>query len=183
MAAISPEQKAQLLALLRQGLDNVHELAERTGIPWRSVRAIKANVTMGHVVVPEEPESDEILDAIETTFGLERDLQNALRKSIADLEPGLSIIDDGKERKVGSGFIDITARDKAGTVVVIELKAGPADRDAIGQILGYMGDLMETEKSVRGLVVAAEFSSRARPVSWPPPFQRRPRRLLPRLRS
>src|SRR4051812_39238422 len=130
MAAVSQEQKAHLLTLIGQGIGNVHDLAERTGIPWRSVRSIKANVTMGRVIVPEvaeSAESDEVLDAFETKFGLERDLQSALRKNIADLEPGLSIIDDGKERKVASGFIDITARAKDGATVVIELKAGPAD--------------------------------------------------------
>jgi ATP-dependent DNA ligase len=35
----------------------------------------------------------------------------------------LSIIDDGKERKVPTGFIDITARDRDGTTVAIELKS------------------------------------------------------------
>jgi RecB family endonuclease NucS len=161
VASISSEQRAQLLAFIGQGKDDVHELEELTGIPWRSIRSIKANIKMGHVIVPEETESDEVLDAIETTFGLERDLQNALRKNIGDLEKGLSIIDDGKERKVASGFIDITARAKDGATVVIELKAGPADRDAIGQILAYMGDLMATEKVVRGVLVAGEFTARA----------------------
>jgi len=164
MASISTEQKAALLTFIGQGVDNVHDLAERTGIPWRSIRSIKANIKMGHVIVPEVAEAaegDEVLDAFETKFGLERDLQTALRKNIGDLEPGLAIIDDGKERKVASGFIDITAQAKDGVTVVIELKAGPADRDAIGQILAYMGDLMATEKSVRGILVAGEFTGRA----------------------
>ena len=57
-------------------------------------------------------------------FGLERDLQAALRRTIEQLEPGLEIIDDGAERSVSSGFIDITARDAGGSIVVIELKTG-----------------------------------------------------------
>src|SRR5437870_4030059 len=122
--AISPEQRTLLLSLIRQGVENVHDLEGRTGIPWRTISAIKANVTMGRVVIPEETESEEALDAIETTFGLERDLQNELRRSIADLESGLSIIDGGKERRVASGFIDITGLDRDGATVVIELKAG-----------------------------------------------------------
>jgi hypothetical protein len=164
MASVTPEQKAALLALIGQGIENVHDLAERTGIPWRTVRSIKANVTMGRIIMPEvaeNAESEEVLDAFETKFGLERDLQNALRKNIADLKKGLSIIDEGKERKVASGFIDITAKAKDGAAVVIELKAGQADRDAIGQILAYMGDLMVTEKTVRGVLIAAEFTPRA----------------------
>lgn len=70
----------------------------------------------------------------ETKFGLERDLQNALRRHIGDLEPGLSITDAGNERRVPSGFIYIAAQDRDGATVAIELKAGTADRDAVGQI-------------------------------------------------
>jgi endonuclease len=100
-------------------------------------------------------------DNRETKFGLERDLQSALRRHIGDLEPGLSITDAGKERRVPSGFIDIAARDRDGVTVAIELKAGTADRDAIGQILSYMGNLMESTASVRGILVAGDFSARA----------------------
>lgn len=92
-------------------------------------------------------------------FELERHLQSELRREIAQLEPGLQIIDDGLERSVESGFIDILARDAAGTLVVIELKAGQARREAIGQITGYMGDLIEEEPNtpIRGILVAADF--------------------------
>ena len=79
-------------------------------------------------------------------MGLERDLQAALRDCIEQLEPGLAISDDGAERSVASGFIDITAKAPDGTVVVIELKTGTARREAIGQILSYMGDVAEEEK-------------------------------------
>jgi hypothetical protein len=96
-------------------------------------------------------------------IGLERDLQKALRREIAELEPGLTIIDDGAERPVPSGYVDITARDSTGTVVVIELKAGTADRTAIGQVLSYMGDIaMEEEAPVRGILVAHNFDDRAK---------------------
>lgn len=92
-------------------------------------------------------------------FELERHLQSELRKEIGQLEAGLQIIDDGLERSVASGFIDILARDGTGALVVIELKAGLAKREAIGQITGYMGDLMveEVGTSVRGILVAADF--------------------------
>jgi RecB family endonuclease NucS len=104
----------------------------------------------------EEPKDDS------GTFSLERDLQRALRLNIEQLEEGLTIVDEGRERTVDSGRIDITAEDKAGTVVVIELKAGEADRNAIGQILSYMGDLGFTGKPVRGILVAREFSANAK---------------------
>jgi len=112
-------------------------------------------MTMG--AYGEGAEIEEIAEAIDATFGLERDLQLALRKHIDQLELGLKIADDGKEQTVESGRIDITAEDSSGTTVVIELKAGTADRETIGQILGYMGDMMMTKKSVRGILVAGEF--------------------------
>ena len=104
---------------------------------------------------------NEVADAFDTAFGLERDLQLALRRNIEQLEPGLTVIDGDREQIVASGRIDITARDRDGTTVVIELKAGTADRDAIGQILSYMGDLTDGTTRLRGIIVAREFSTRA----------------------
>ncbi len=97
-------------------------------------------------------------------IGLERDMQAALRIEIAQLDPGLTIIDDGAERSVDSGFIDITARDASGTTVIIELKAGPAGQRAIAQILSYMGDVAAEEESgnVRGILVASSFDAKAK---------------------
>lgn len=97
-------------------------------------------------------------------FSLERDMQAALRKEIAQLEAGLTIADDGAERSVDSGFIDITARDASGATVVIELKAGVAGQRAIAQILSYMGDVTieEEGKKVRGILVASDFDAKAK---------------------
>jgi RecB family endonuclease NucS len=95
---------------------------------------------------------------------LERDLQRALRDKIRHLEHGLKISDGGKERTVKyggtakPGRIDITAKDRSGATVVIELKRGKVGRRAIAQILGYMGALMLRKKSIRGILVAEKFS-------------------------
>ena len=59
-------------------------------------------------------------------FGLERDLQKALRANIGQLETGLKIVDGGTEKNVPAGRIDITAEDPGGTTVVIEVRAVPA---------------------------------------------------------
>lgn len=114
----------------------------------------------------EAIEDDEIISAVEESaqrFSLERDMQAALRRNIASLDPALEIIDDGAERAVPSGLIDITCQDQ-NSLVVVELKAGKADSRSIGQILGYMGDLQEeeNEKPVRGILVAHDFDKRAR---------------------
>lgn len=100
-------------------------------------------------------------EAITTSFGLERDLQSALRANLDQLERGLRVSDGGKERTVESGRIDITAEDDEGRTVVIELKVGQADLDAVGQVMAYMGDLTVAETPVRGILVAAGFTPRA----------------------
>lgn len=96
------------------------------------------------------------------TFTMEKDLQAALRASIAQLEPGLTVIDGGIEKVVLSGRIDILARDTTGTLVVIELKAVKAPRDAVAQVLAYMGDLHdEAQGRVRGMLIAPDFDQKA----------------------
>ncbi|WP_197272402.1 endonuclease NucS domain-containing protein [Brevundimonas sp. AAP58] len=96
-------------------------------------------------------------------IGLERDMQAALRLAIDDLEAGLKVVDEGAERFVESGRIDITCRDAAGAYVVIELKAGPAGQRAVAQVLSYMGDVLveEADSEVRGILIASEFDKKA----------------------
>jgi len=61
--------------------------------------AIKAHFTRGSYGAPAatEAETDELIEAADTTFGLERDMQHALH-AIDQLEPGLRIVDGGRER-------------------------------------------------------------------------------------
>lgn len=107
------------------------------------------------------PESPGVEEDSPISFGLERDLQRVLRHNIEQLETGLSIIDGGTERTVDAGRIDITAKDGDGNLVVIELKAGTAGMDSIGQILSYMGSIENPEgKHVRGILVAYDFDRR-----------------------
>ena len=100
-------------------------------------------------------------EASSSSFALERDLQRTLRHNIEQLETGLKITDGGTERTVEAGRIDITAKDGVGNLVVIELKAGTAGMDSIGQILSYMGSIENPEgKHVRGILVAYDFDRR-----------------------
>ena len=100
-------------------------------------------------------------DDLGSDFEKETELHKALRANIEQLEPGLKIIDGGKERTVPSGRIDITAEDKNGKTVVIELKSGVADRDAIGQIASYLGDVASGGPGIRGILIGHGFSPRA----------------------
>lgn len=102
-------------------------------------------------------------DELGQRIGLERDMQAALRLAIDDLESGLTVIDEGAERFVESGRIDITCRDAVGAIVGIELKAGPAGQRAVAQVLSYMGDMVieEPDTSIRGILVASDFDKKA----------------------
>lgn len=116
-----------------------------------------------HYVLRPDTRSDSEGDASsELKFGLERDLQQALRDNIQQLDPGLKIIDSGDEKSVEAGRIDITAEDADGYTVVIELKAGKAGSSSIEQVLSYVGSLAEEDPSrpVRGILVAGEFTRR-----------------------
>ncbi len=95
------------------------------------------------------------------SFGLERDLQDALKNNLHQLEPGLKLL--GTEQRVAAGRLDIAAIDSEGNVVVIELKAGTAQPDSMTQLLAYMGTVEQPEdKSVRGYLVAHDFHPRLR---------------------
>ena len=100
-------------------------------------------------------------EAEEYIIRLERDLQRVLRNNIDQLEPGLKVVDGGKERTVEAGRIDITAEDTEKRLVVIELKAGTAKPESIAQILAYMSSLsQEDQRPTRGILVAADFHPR-----------------------
>jgi RecB family endonuclease NucS len=142
---------------------------------WETIRKRKAEkqAQAGAVIAKASKAASEIFEtkeAHEAQLSLERDLQAALRDNIEQLESGLIIIDGGKEKISASGRTDILALDANKKNVVIELKVGPADRDAIAQILSYMGDLQEeTGDSVRGIVIARAFTARAIAASKPVP--------------
>ncbi|RYZ86830.1 MAG: DUF91 domain-containing protein [Proteobacteria bacterium] len=114
-------------------------------------------------VIDEDDDNEESDDQSEITFGLEKDLQSALRRNITSLGSDLTIIDGGSERTTGAGRIDITAKDKNDTVVVIELKAGMAKKGVVEQTLSYISSLKrEGVKAVRGIIVASSFHDRIR---------------------
>ena len=122
-------------------------------LSYKSLELLERNSPNG----PDDPPHEDS----PSSFALEKDLQRTLRHNIEQLETGLSIIDGGTERTVDAGRIDITAKDGDGNLVVIELKAGTAGMDSIGQILSYMGSIENPEgKGVRGILVAYDFDRR-----------------------
>jgi endonuclease len=165
---MNQSEKANIFELLSQGLSS-EKVAGRLGIAKGRVAAVKAHMTMGtyqrsaDVGGLDVTDLEEVTDAAALKFGLERDMQAALRVNIQQLDPSLRVIDSGKERRVESGFIDILAEDDEGSLVVIELKSGEAPESAMAQILSYIGALeAEEARPVRGMLIAHEFSTRMR---------------------
>lgn len=58
------------------------------------------------------------------------------------------------------GYIDLLARDKQGSYVVIELKKGRKNDEVVGQVLRYMGwvrqNLCKKNETVRGCIIVGE---------------------------
>jgi hypothetical protein len=155
--------------LAAEGLPNeevAQRLREELGVDIKpgTISAWKAHHTMGTYAADGGVAAavEEVEGARDLKFGLERDMQVALRENIGQLDPNLRIVDGGTERHVATGRIDILAEDRDGSLVVIELKADDARDSALTQVLGYVGALKEEEgrNDVRGVLVAREFSSR-----------------------
>jgi hypothetical protein len=122
-----------------------------------------ANNFISGIIDEVTDETTEGEEALEMTFGLEKDMQAALRKNIESLEKGLTVIDGGKERITEAGRIDITAKDSMNRTVIIELKAIDAKPEVIAQTLAYMETVKKEDKvDVRGIIIASGFPERVK---------------------
>jgi endonuclease len=114
----------------------------------------------------EEEENDisaEVEESFETRASLERDVHDYLASHLTELEPGLTLHKNGVEYQTDAGRVDIFAMDGNQQSVAIEIKAGKAGDRALGQLLGYMGCLScsgDTNRQIRGILVAADFDNR-----------------------
>ena len=120
----------------------------------------------------EEPLTSDsaVEDAVDTTLHLESDLENFLVADLNQLDKGLKLYEvpgvTGRQLDAGAaGRIDLLAVDSRNDFVVIELKAGEADRQVCGQVQAYMGWVLEhlaAGRLVRGIIVASSFTERLR---------------------
>jgi hypothetical protein len=132
----------------------------------------KSQIKRGEIDVPgisfpewpapgEELETDlDVEERFDAAISVERDLHHYLASRVAELEAGLQLVEDGIEYQTAAGRVDLLARDSRGDLVVIELKAGKAKDSALGQLLGYIGCMAESEEHVRGILVANAFDNR-----------------------
>lgn len=118
-------------------------------------------LTLDPISVAENEDADtEAEEAVEASISLERDLHAYLACRLHEVEHGLELVPGGIEYQTPAGRIDLLARDAAGVLVVVELKAGKAKDAALGQLLGYMGSLCDRELNLRGILVASDFDQR-----------------------
>ena len=85
----------------------------------------------------EDDLETEVEESIEASVSLERDLHSYLAARVSEIEPGLTLVENGIEYSTEAGRIDLLAKDTNGHLVVVELKAGRGRDSALGQ-LGYM---------------------------------------------
>jgi len=118
----------------------------------------------------EEEVIDELIEALkeaapvdleEGLLSFDEDaVQQYLESNFKDLDSDLISIEREYNTRVGDA--DFLATEKRGKVV-IEVKVGTAQDNAVGQLLGYMNAIRkEKKKKVRGILVAEGFTERVK---------------------
>src|SRR5690606_13861641 len=86
-------------------------------------------------------------------LGSEAEMQAALASNPELIEPGLTLID--LETPTDVGGIDLLARDVNGALVVVELKRGKANHEAVHQLARYVQSVSRVwDGTVRGILAA-----------------------------
>lgn len=97
---------------------------------------------------------------------VEKDIETFYFAHPEMLEPGLTVIDNGRQYSTPIGRIDLLCQSQNGEYVVVEIKAYEAQDSVFGQILRYIGWLHrnnnEARNNVRGIILAAQFPESAR---------------------
>jgi len=110
----------------------------------------------------EDNEADTEEDISLTYFSYEKDLKNSLILQVEELFPGYKIFGDngeGIEYNINGKRIDVLLESRnENKLLVVELKAGLADFKACGQIMMYIGPLMQKfrDKEIYGVIIAGE---------------------------
>ena len=118
----------------------------------------------------EDEVIDEIIEALKEAAAVDLEegllsfdedaVQQYIERNFKDLEGDLISIEREYNTRVGDA--DFLAREKNGKVV-IEVKVGTAQDNAVGQLLGYMNAIRKEKKEkVRGILVAEGFTERVK---------------------
>jgi endonuclease len=94
----------------------------------------------------------------------EEQMKQAILMAPSLVEHGLKPLEEEKSLR-NAGFTDIYAEDRAGNLVVIELKRNPATKDAVMQLERYLDTLRKkVNRPLRGIVVAPDLRKSAQPL-------------------
>lgn len=117
-----------------------------------------------HLRVDLEEEEKNLRDLLEEVFS-ESVLEGALERNPGVIEPGLTLVEGGRQFPTDVGPIDLLCRSYRGRYVVVELKKGRASDKVIGQALRYMGWVslyMSPTDFVEGIIVGRDISDKLR---------------------
>jgi hypothetical protein len=150
-----------------------HTIEELSKDRFEQLRQVLGDPDNWANLVPVVPPTDASLSipSVEPVLSfLERDLQKFLARNLHLIEPGLKATPDYQleEHVTEVGRIDLFCFDAKGRYVVVELKAGVAGDDAIGQILGYMAWVRENVQggeTARGIIVCRDATERLKAAS------------------
>jgi hypothetical protein len=85
----------------------------------------------------------------------EQNLEGFIVQQLDRIEPGLQLV--SRQLSTPAGRLDLLCRDANGNYVIVELKRTQGTDHVVGQILRYMGWLMEKhpKEKIRGIVVVS----------------------------
>jgi hypothetical protein len=88
----------------------------------------------------------------------EIEIQRYFEANIQAIEEGLHLVEKDDVLPQNAGEPDLICKDRDGNYVVIELKAGKAGYNALGQVISYKSAIKErTNRKVRGILIAHDF--------------------------
>lgn len=85
-------------------------------------------------------------------MALERDLVDYVAANPDLIEEGMTVV--GREAVIGGVRPDLLLRDRHGDPVIAEFKRGSATREAVGQLMEYIGLIAPSHPAVRGFLIA-----------------------------
>ena len=122
---------------------------------WRTLTANDATVLLDAIKAQENRDSNHSLrSSEEVAETLERDIEQCITQNPNLIGPELKLI--GSQKRTDDGRLDVLFEDRAGNLIVVEVKLGRIGRDAVQQTKNYMRYLRDRDrKKVSGIIVCA----------------------------
>ena len=133
----------------------------RLGKEGLVIRVFRRKERESMVITFSELQLVSVLDLVDsgdfTLYASEKEMQEAILFKPDILESGFRPMT--KEMAVDPGFIDIIGYDTSGTLTIVEIKRGKANKKAVEQLKKYMDVIdLDTNRMVRAILVAPEIT-------------------------